>query len=210
MACLTPALLAALPLRAAPPPLLPDWETAQLYEGCAVQADSYARRLKALDPTWEVSLATFKLANGAMHSVAIARKNDETYIRDSVLGVFPAGDQLQTTFARRLRKWRQDHPYTTPNASNNYLAPETEAATKATVEIVQRSLQTESQRYLVVDGTKRFWVIAWTTIDGKRALYHPGIGTTLTPTRGTQDAIALAILHMLGCKQPTLIGSSQR
>lgn len=212
MAILTAALplVAALTLRADPPPLLPNWETAQLYEGCAVQADSYARQLTALDPTWEVQLATLSLPNGSKHSVAIARRAGESYIRDSVLGVFPLEKDLQATFHRRMRAWRSEHPLTSPNASANYRPPETEAATAAAADIAERSLRTTTQRYLVSEGKKRFWVIAWTTIDGQRALYHPKVGTTLTNTRGRSDKVALAILRALGCRQPTLIGSSQR
>jgi hypothetical protein len=203
-------LVAALTLRADPPPLLPDWETAQLYEGCAVQADSYARQLKAQDPTWDVQLATLSLPNGSKHSVAIASRAGESYIRDSVLGVFPVEKDLQATFHRRMRAWRSEHPLTSPNASANYRPPETEAATAAATDIAERSLHTTTNRYLVSEGKKRFWVIAWTTVDGQRALYHPKVGTTLTKTRGRSDKVALAILRALGCQQPTLIGSSQR
>jgi hypothetical protein len=205
------AFVAAFTLRAEPPPLLPDWQTAQLYEGCAVQADSYARQLKALDPSWDVQLATLTLPNGSKHSVAITRRDSESYIRDSVLGVFPLEQDLQATFHRRMRAWRSEHPLTTPNASRNYRAPDSEAATAAAVEIAARSLGPDvTNRYLVSEGKNRFWVIAWTTVDGKRALYHPRIGTTLTETRGSSEKVAIAILRALGCKRPTLIGSSQR
>lgn len=212
MAALAAALplVAVLTLRADPPPLLPDWETAQLYEGCAVQADSYARQLKATDPSWDVQLATFSLPNGSNHSVVIASRAGESYIRDSVLGVFPFEKDLPATFQRRMRAWRSEHPVTSPNASANHRPPETEPATAAAVDIAERALRTSTNRYLVKEGKKKFWVVAWQTIDGQQALYHPKVGTTLTTTRGRSDQIALAILHVLGCREPTLIGSSQR
>jgi hypothetical protein len=109
-----------------------------------------------------------------------------------------------------MRAWRSAHPLTSPNASANYRPPETEAATAAATDIARRALRTPTNSYLVSEGRKRFWVIAWKTIDGQQALYHPKVGTTLTKTRGRSDKVALAILRALGCHQPTLIGSSQR
>lgn len=209
--CLAAALAGVTPLaHADPPPLLPDWEAAQLYEGCAVQADGYARRLKALDPAWDVSLAALTLPSGLKHSVAVIRRGDERYLRDSILGVFAAGPDLQVAFDRRLHEWRNQHPYSTPNARNNYHPPSSETATAAVADIVQRSLQTTTRQYLVAEGRERFWVVTWTTIDGQCALYHPRIGTTLTRPRGSADQMALAILRAIGCRQPALVGSSQR
>ncbi|ACB73624.1 hypothetical protein [Opitutus terrae] len=204
--------LSALRLAADPPPILPDWETAQLFEGCAVQADSYARRLQALDRTWEVQLLTLKLPNGSKHSVVLASRGRERYLRDGTLGVFPADVNPQAAFTRRLKAWRNEHPLTSPNASRNHQPPATEAATAAAIEIAARGLATDTQRYLVVDGETRFWVVSWTTVDGQQALYHPRIGTTLTRTspRSSREAIARTILHTLGFKRSTLIGSSQR